>query len=51
MDNPDIQAIVDEYQSEETKAKIEEISGGSSIPIWTDQDDPKADYEKELAES
>jgi D-methionine transport system substrate-binding protein len=51
VDNPDIQAIVDEYQSEETKAKIEEISGGSSIPIWTDQDDPKADYEKELAES
>lgn len=50
-DNPDIQAIVDTYQSDETKAKIEEISGGSSIPIWTTEDDPKADYEKELDEN
>lgn len=51
VDNPDIQAIVEAYQSEETKAKIEEISGGSSIPIWSDSDNPQADYEKELAES
>lgn len=51
LDNPDIQAIVDAYQSDETKAKIEEISGGSSIPIWTAEDNPQADYEKELAES
>lgn len=51
VDNPDIQAIVDAYQSEETKAKIEEISGGSSIPIWSDSDNPQADYEKELAEN
>lgn len=51
VDNPDIQAIVEAYQSEETKAKIEEISGGSSIPIWSDSDNPEADYEKELAEN
>ena len=51
LDNPDIQAIVDAYQSDETKAKIEEISGGSSIPIWTAEDDPQADYEKELAKN
>ena len=51
LDNPDIQAIIDAYQSDETKAKIEEISGGSSIPIWTAEDDPQADYEKELAKN
>ncbi|RPA57277.1 hypothetical protein EF384_08200 [Aerococcus agrisoli] len=49
VDNPDIQAIVDAYQSEETAATIEEISGGSSIPIWTDNDDPQADYEAYVA--
>ncbi|MGH2102676.1 MetQ/NlpA family ABC transporter substrate-binding protein [Aerococcus urinaeequi] len=51
LDNPDIQAIVAAYQSDETKTKIEEISGGSSIPIWTAEDNPQADYEKELAEN
>lgn len=51
VDNADIQAIVAAYQSDETKAKIEEISGGSSIPIWTAEDNPQADYEKELAEN
>lgn len=49
LDNPDIQAIVAAYQSDETKAKIEEISGGSSIPIWTAEDNPQADYEKAQA--
>ncbi|MEY8369947.1 MetQ/NlpA family ABC transporter substrate-binding protein [Aerococcaceae bacterium 50-4] len=49
VDNADIQAIVDAYQSDETKAKIEEVSGGSSIPIWTADDNPQEDYEKAQA--
>lgn len=49
VDNPDIQTIVDAYQSDETAAAIEEISGGSSIPIWTDDDNPQADYEEAQA--
>ncbi len=49
VDNADIQAIVAAYQSDETAAKIKEISGGSSIPIWSENDDPKADYEAALA--
>jgi len=49
VDNPDIQTIVAAYQSEETAAAIEEISAGSSIPIWTDNDNPKADYDTYVA--
>lgn len=43
-----VQTIVDEYQSEETAAYIEEISGGSSIPIWTESDDIQGDFQEAM---
>ncbi|MCI7240526.1 MAG: MetQ/NlpA family ABC transporter substrate-binding protein [Aerococcus suis] len=44
VDDPNIQKIINAYQSDENAKRIKEISGGSSIPIWQDNDDPQKDF-------
>lgn len=49
--NSDIlKRVVDEYQSPETAEKIEEISQGSSIPIWEENDTSYDDFQKIISE-
>ena len=44
VENEDIQTIVDAYQSEETAAKIDEVTSGADQSAWTDNDDIQADF-------
>lgn len=50
-DNEDLQKIVEAYQSDETEAKIEEVTSGADQPAWTDNDDIQADFEEVVNET
>lgn len=50
-DNEDLQKIVEAYQSDETEAKIEEVTSGADQPAWTDSDDIQADFEEVVNET
>ncbi len=49
-DSEVLQRVVEEYQSSETAEKIEEISKGSSIPIWEDADTAYEDFQEIMSE-
>lgn len=50
-ENEDIQTIVEAYQSDETAAKIDEVTSGADQPAWTDNDDIAADFEDVVNQS
>lgn len=39
------------YQSDETTAKIDEVTSGADQPAWTDNDDIAADFEDVVNQS
>lgn len=43
-ENEAIQAVIAEYQSEETSEKIKEVSNNADQKAWTEKDDIKADF-------
>ncbi|MEY8370832.1 MetQ/NlpA family ABC transporter substrate-binding protein [Aerococcaceae bacterium 50-4] len=50
-ENEDIQTIIDAYQSDETAAKIDEVTSGADQPAWTDADDIQADFDEVVSQS
>lgn len=50
-ENEDIQKIVAAYQSDETVAKIEEVTSGADQPAWTENDDIATDFEEVVSQT
>ena len=51
IENEAIQTIVDAYQSDETAAKIDEVTSGADQPAWTDNDDIQADFDEVVGQT